>query len=409
MLSDAKARKLKPTDKPVSDGTIVGLYLVPGGSPGTGKWILRFLSPATGKRREMGLGSYPTTSIRDARVRAFEARGIIDQGNDPLELRRKQEREAIRLAAVPTFAEAACQHHADKAGGFRNKKHGDQWITTLERFIFSKIGKTRVNHLGPADFAACLKPIWLEKPETASRVKQRCDAVMNWAAANGFIVASPVGVVDKLLPRQPGKRERVQHQPALPWRSVPTFFREVLHAGEANITRQMLELVILTACRSGELRHMEWQEINFSQAIWTVPARRMKAKAAHRVPLGPRSIEILENRLEQSERREGLVFLSRTNNPVTDMALTKFLHDHDVESDTQGRNATAHGFRSSFRDWASENGYPRDLAERALAHTVKSAVEAAYHRTDLLEQRRPVMLAWENFCLRGDANTSQVS
>lgn len=401
MLSDAKARKLKPTDKPVSDGTIVGLYLVPGGSPGSGKWILRFLSPATGKRREMGLGSYPTTSIRDARVKAFEARGVIDDGNDPLELRRKQEREATRLATVPTFADSARQHHADKAEGFRNKKHSDQWINTLEKFVFPKIGKARVNELGPADFAACLKPIWLEKPETASRVKQRCDAVMNWAAANGFIMASPVGVVDKLLPKQPGKRERVQHQPALPWRLLPTFFSEVLHAGEANTTRQMLELVILTACRSGELRHMEWHEIDFSQAIWTVPAPRMKAKVAHRVPLGPRAIEILEERLEQSESGEGLVFRSRTQKPVTDMALTKFLHDHDVESDTPGRNATAHGFRSSFRDWASENGYPRDVAERALAHTVKNAVEAAYHRTDLLKQRRDMMLKWERYCVAG--------
>ncbi|MHA7969326.1 tyrosine-type recombinase/integrase [Rhizobium sp. CAU 1783] len=401
MLSDAKARKLKPNDKAVSDGTIVGLYLVPGGSPGSGKWILRFLSPVTGKRREMGLGSYPTTSIRDARAKAFEARTVIDDGSDPLEIRRKQEREVERLAAVPTFADAARQHHADKAEGFRNKKHRDQWISTLERFIFPKIGKRRVNELGPADFAACLKPIWLTKPETASRVKQRCDAVMNWAAANGFIVASPVGVVDKLLPKQPGKRERVEHQPALPWRLLPTFFGRVLHAGETNITRHMLELLILTGCRSGELRHMEWQEIDFSNAIWTVPAPRMKAKVAHRVPLGPRAIEILEERLEQSETGEGLVFLSRTMKPVTDMALTKFLHDHAVESDTPGRHATAHGFRSSFRDWASENGYSRDLAERALAHTVKNAVEAAYHRTDLLDQRRPMMLDWERYCLGG--------
>jgi integrase len=401
MLSDAKARKLKPDDKPVSDGTIVGLYLVPNGTVGSGKWILRFLSPTTAKRREMGLGSYPTTSIREARVKAFEARGVIDEGNDPLELRRKLERETERLASVPTFADAARQHHADKAEGFRNKKHRDQWINTLEKFIFPKIGKKCVNELGPADFAACLKPIWLEKPETASRVKQRCDAVMNWAAANGFILASPVGVVEKLLAKQPGKRERVRHQPALPWRSLPTFFSDVLHAGEANITRRMLEVLILTACRSGELRQMKWEEIDFSLAVWTVPASRMKAKVVHRVPLTPGTIEILEERLEKSGSGEGLVFPSRSNKPITDVALTKFLHDHDVESDTPGRNATAHGFRSSFRDWASENGYLRDLAERALAHTVKNAVEAAYHRTDLLEQRRPMMLEWERYCVGG--------
>lgn len=133
-----------------------------------------------------------------------------------------KEREIERLAA--TFSEAAHQHHADKAEGFRNKKHRDQWINTLEKFICPKNGKKRVNELAPADFATCLKPIWLEKPEIASRVKQRCDTVMNWATANGYIMASPVGVGDKLLAKQPSKRERVQHQPALPWRSAPSFF-----------------------------------------------------------------------------------------------------------------------------------------------------------------------------------------
>lgn len=168
---------------------------------------------------------------------------------------------------------------------------------------------------------------------------------MNWAAANGFIVASPVGVVDKLLAKQPGKRERVQHQPALPWRSLPTFFNEVLHAGEANTTRHMLELVILIACRSGELRHMKWQEIDFSHAIWTVPASRMKAKVAHRVPLTPRAIEILEQRLKQSANGEELVFPSWSKKPITDMALTKFLHDQNT------------GKRSSFRHNSRRNHF----------------------------------------------------
>lgn len=399
MLSDAKARKLKPNDKPVSDGTIVGLYLVPSSAAGSGKWILRFVSPMNGKRREMGLGSYPTTSIRDARAKAFEARAVIDDGKDPLELRRAQEQEIERLATVPTFADAARRHHADKAEGFRNKKHTDQWINTLEQYIFPRIGKKLVNELGPADFAACLKPIWLQKPETASRVRQRCDAVMNWAAASGFIVASPVGVVDKLLPKQPGKRERVEHQPALPWRLLPAFFSDVLQSGSPNITRHMLELLILTACRSGELRQMQWKEIDFSHAIWTVPASRMKAKVIHRVPLTSRAIEILEARLMESATGEGLVFASRSNTPISDMTLTKFLRDNSVMSDTPGRIATAHGFRSSFRDWASEHGYSRDVAERALAHTVKNAVEAAYHRTDLLDQRRAMMLEWERYCL----------
>lgn len=264
----------------------------------------------------------PTTSIRDARAKAFEAQVIIDDGKDPLEFRRAQEQEVERLATVPTFADAARHHHADKAEGFRNKKHTDQWINTLEHYIFPRIGKTLVNELGPADFAACLKPIWLQKPETASRVRQRCDAVMNWAAASGFIVASPVGVVDKLLPKQPGKRERVEHQPALPWRLLPAFFSDVPQSGSLNITRHMLELLILTACRSGELRQMQWNEIDFSHAIWTVPASRMKAKVIHRVPLTSRAIEILEARLMESATGEGLVFASRSNTPISDMRLT---------------------------------------------------------------------------------------
>ncbi len=282
---------------------------------------------------------------------------------------------------------------------FRNTKHRSQWINTLEAYIFPKLGKRPVNELGPADFASCLKPIWLTKPETASRIKQRCDAVMEWCAANGHIMASPVRVVDRLLPKQPGKRERVSHQPAVPWRDLPIMFRDVLRAGEPTRTRLMLELLILTASRSGELRQMRWDEIDFADAVWIVPASRMKAKVVHRVPLTPRAIEILEMQLDTSDSGEGLVFPSRSNTPISDMTLTKFLRDKKIASDTLGRIATAHGFRSSFRDWASENGYPKDVAERALAHTVKNAVEAAYHRTDLLEQRRKMMTEWERHCL----------
>jgi len=162
----------------------------------------------------------------------------------------------------------------------------------------------------------------------------------------------------------------------------------------------MLELLILTASRSGEVRQMRWEEIDLSGAVWTVPASRMKAKVVHRVPLAARGIEILEHQLQQSATGEGLVFPSRKNTPVSDMTLTKFLRDQKAASDVAGRMATAHGFRSSFRDWASENGFPKDVAEKALAHTVKNAVEAAYHRTDLLEQRRTMMIAWEKHCFK---------
>lgn len=207
------------------------------------------------------------------------------------------------------------------------------------------------------------------KPETASRVKQRCDAVMNWCAAHGHIVASPVGVVSQLLPKQPGKRERVANQPAVPWRDVPAFVQGVLCSGLQTRSKLMLEILIITAARSGEVRLMEWRELDLEKGIWTLPAQRMKAKLAHRVPLSPYLIELFEGLREEADLGAvELVFPSRNNTPVSDMTLTKWLRDHKVASDTPGRIATAHGFRSSFRDWASENGYPRDLAERALAH-----------------------------------------
>jgi integrase len=158
----------------------------------------------------------------------------------------------------------------------------------------------------------------------------------------------------------------------------------------------MLELLVLTAVRSGEVRGMRWQEVDWHAAVWTIPASRMKVKMAHRVPLGPRAIEILQiQRGDSRPPAEALVFVSRANRPFSDMALTKLLRSHKVPSDTVGRIATAHGFRSSFRDWASESGYPRDVAERALAHSVRDATEAAYHRTDLIDQRRTMMDAWE--------------
>ena len=400
MLNDAKVRKIKPGDKAVSDGTVQGLYLFPGKSVGKAKWVFRFVSPETGKRRDMGLGSYPAVMLKEAREKGFEARRLLESGKDPLNERQRLLESEQRKMSLPTFAEAARKVHEDLKAGFRNEKHSNQWINTLEQYVFPSIGSIQVSNLSPADFAGALKPIWLEKPETASRVKQRCDAVMTWCAAHGYILASPVGVVSQLLPKQPGKRERVANQPAVPWRDVPAFVQNVLHAGLQTRSKLMLEILILTAARSGEVRLMEWRELDLAKGIWTLPAQRMKAKATHRVALSPCLVELFEGLKDEADlEATDLVFPSRNNTPVSDMTLTKCLRDHKVASDTPGRIATAHGFRSSFRDWASENGYPRDLAERALAHTIRNATEAAYHRTDLLDQRREMMLAWEAWVL----------
>lgn len=292
-----------------------------------------------------------------------------------------------------TFRGAAESVYEELRPGFRNAKHAAQWITTLQTYVFPLVGHRLVSDLRASDFAEALRPIWLNKPETASRVKQRCDVVMKWCAARDIIVASPLGVVDHLLPSQKGKRQRVEHHPAVAWRDMPSVCAKLFRETAITTGRLLLELVILTACRSGEARGMRWEEIDLDKGVWSVPGSRMKAQAMHRVPLSSRAQAILQR---MANERDGspYVFPSRRRTPLSDVTLTKILRDAGIGSETPGRTATAHGFRSTFRDWASEHGYPRDLAERALAHTVRNAVEAAYHRTDLLDQRRPMMEAW---------------
>ena len=392
-LSDLKAKNIKPGDRNIPDGTVTGLRLEPGKTKGNGKWMLRFVSPETGKRRDMGLGTYPDVSITNTRKAASAAREIIHHGQDPIEARKADKAARQENADAVTFEQAARQVHGDLKDGWKNPKHAAQWLTTMETYVFPQLGKRKVKDLKAQDFAAMLRPIWLDKQETASRVKQRCHAVMDACVAQELIGANPVGVVSKLLPKQAGKRERVVHQPSMPWKDVPTLISDVLHSGKPSLSKVMLEFLILTVARSGEVRAMTWNEVNLEEAVWTVPAERMKAKTAHRVPLPTRAVEILKAQQEKSDHAD-LVFPTVRDKVPSDMILTKFLRDHKVQSSESGRTATAHGFRSSFRNWASENGYPRDYAERALAHTISNQAEAAYHTTDLLDQRRSMMEAW---------------
>ena len=395
-LTDRKARNIKPDGKSMADGAVPGLRLHPGKAKGRGKWEMRFVSPETNKRRDMGFGVYPEVSIAEARKAALAARELIRTGVDPIDARKVSAADRQRDANALTFEKAARQYHADHKAGWKNPKHAAQWITTLETYVFSHIGSRKVESLKAKDFADALRVIWLEKPETASRVKQRCSTVMDWCAAQELIGGNPVGVVGKLLPKQPKKSDRVKHQPAMPWREVPIFVEDVLRPGRTSLSKTMLEFLILTAARSGEVRDMTWSEADLDGAVWTVPAERMKSGKEHRVPLSFRAVEILQ-RQKDAASHPTLVFPSPTGVTTTDMILTKFLRDKKAQSSEPGRTATAHGFRSSFRDWASENDYSRDWAERALAHTISNQSEAAYHRTDLLEQRRPMMEAWSQF------------
>ncbi|MFZ6765881.1 tyrosine-type recombinase/integrase [Undibacterium sp. Di26W] len=392
LLTDLKARNIKPDSVVLAHGGVTGLALHPSKTKGSGKWVLRFISPDTGKRRNAGLGSYPEIGIAEAARVAMQMREKIEKGIDPLEEKAKSQ---IKLT-IPTFQQAAEILHAELLPGWRNEKHSQQWINTLTEYAFPNIGNLPLDKILPRHIADTLRPIWLEKAETASRLKQRLHAVMNWGWAHEYCQSNPVTVVTHLLPQQPGKSVRTKHHPAMPWKDIPSFIAKHLHGAERyDVTRPMLEFLILTAARSGEIRGMKWSEVDLVNAIWTVPADRMKAKLIHRVPLSVPAIDILK---KQREIHDELVFPSpRDQVELSDMVLTSFLRRVKAHSDTPGRVATAHGFRSSFRDWCSENGHSRDLAERSLAHMVENKVEAAYHRTDLLEQRRPLMQAWGTF------------
>lgn len=406
-LTDLKARNTKPGDKPLADGTVPGLRLHPGGEKGHGKWLMRFKSPTTGKRRDMGFGTYPEVSLSEARERAADARTLLRKGLDPID-----ERNALvvaqRLASETlNFEQAAEQAYESKKKGWSNPKHAAQWIKTLRDYAYPVLGNKKIDALRPHDFATMLQPIWLTKVETAYRVKQRCDVVMEWCIGKEFINTNPVKSIGSLLPEQPGKRERVVRLPSLPWQNLPEFVTGTLQADSPSLSAVMLEFLILTAARSREVREMEWDEVDFDSATWTVPASHMKTKVEHRVPLSDRAVEILKAQKAKAEH-PALVFPSSRRKVTTDMILTKFLRDKNVPSDVKGRTATAHGFRSSFRNWASENGYSQEAAERALAHTIKNSAEWSYHRTDLLDQRRTMMQSWADFVCNASQQGSNV-
>ncbi|MEX9891723.1 tyrosine-type recombinase/integrase [Providencia rettgeri] len=394
LLTNTKAKNIQPGDKPLPHGGITGLTLHPSSTKGRGKWVLRYMSPVTQKRRNAGLGSYPEITISEASNIASTMREQIIKGIDPLEFKKS----ISEKPSIPSFEDAARKLHTELLPGWKNEKHGKQWITTLEQYVFPFIGSMTLDTIAPADIADTLRPIWLTRSETASRVKQRIHAVMQWAWAHSYCSANPVDVVAHLLPQQISVNARTEHQPAMPWKSLPLYIATYVSTDERyNVTRALLLFVILTASRSGEARAMRWGEIDFKQRIWTIPAERMKAGMQHRVPLSDQAMSLLHS---LKGLHDELVFPSpRKQVVLSDMVLTAFLRRTKAPSDNPNRVATAHGFRSTFRDWCSEHGYSRDLAERALAHTVKNKVEAAYHRTDLLDQRRPMMQAWADYLL----------
>lgn len=378
-LSAARVRSIAEPGR-YADGN--GLYLVV--DPTLAKrWMLRTM--VHGRRRDIGLGGLKVVSLAEARSRATELRGLARIGGDPIAERKKQSR------TIPSFEEAAKAVHLDREATWKNGKHAAQWLTTLSAYVFPSIGSLRVDHIDTPAILKALAPIWLSKPETARRVRQRVSVVMDWAIASGFRSGeNPVKGVTKGLPKQGGA---AKHHRALPYAEVGAFLNALHASDEGQIAQLAFEFLILTATRTNEVLGATWAEINLAKQVWTIPADRMKAGREHRVPLPPRCLEILASARKLSADGKFLFPGRIVDRPLSNMALLMILRRLEID-------ATAHGFRSSFRDWAFEKtNFPREVCEAALAHTVRDKSEAAYRRGDGLDKRRLLMTAWASFVL----------
>jgi integrase len=368
------------------DGNGLYLQVMPSGSR---SWICR--TTINGKRREIGLGGLSYVSLAEAREKAIEIRKASRRGGDPLTEKREQKRLAELERSKPTFKTAAIEYHKEHSKALTNEKHINNWIGSLEKFVFPTIGAHRVDIITTADVLKVLSPIWLEIPERARRTKQRIKAVMQWAKAKGWTVGdNPVDGIEKVLPKHNREQE---HFAAIPYANVPAFINS-LRSDEGISGRLAFEFLILTAARTNEVIKAQWSEIDFATKTWTRPASHMKAKREHKVPLAPRCIEILKEAKKITDGGEYIFPGMRTEQPLSNMVF------HATLRRMEKTGFTPHGFRSAFRDWAEEKGrgkYSQRVIETALAHVVKNKVEAAYLRTELFEERKELMAAWARF------------
>lgn len=371
-----------------------GLYLVV--RPTGGKfWSYRV--QRDGKRRELGLGSLYDVSLEDARVKAFELRQLIKRGGG-FEALESEEAKPLRplkpKPKAPTFEKVTRDCYDALQEGWDDRRKG-VWIASLEQHIFPIMGKTPIDQIDAAKVRDALAPIWLKIPDTARRILQRIQAVMDFAHISGQRGdVLTLRTVRKGLPRQ---TDRSNHYAAMPYAKVPALAKKLRNA-EPSMGRDALQFLILTAARSGEVRGMTWSEVDRQKQIWSLPADRMKAREPHIVPLSPQAMSILERRWKLRTSDDGLVFTHDGKRPLSDMTLGKAL-----KADATG--CTVHGFRSSFTDWASEKtDFPKEVADKALAHKIPDRVEAAYRRTDFFDKRRDLMGQWGNFL---DGNIAQ--
>ena len=361
----------------IADGGGLYLQVAPNGSK---SWVLRTV--VKGKRSDLGLGSAALVSLAEAREEAHRLRKIARADGDPLAARRHERRP------VPTFQKAAEQVHTAHSAGFKNEKHRKQWLSSLADMC-SAFGAKRVDAVTRADILTVLAPQWLARPETSRRVLQRVRVIFEWSKAQGYCAGdNPTQGLTKVLPKHRGVQA---HHAALAYQQVPAFVQALRESDSGESVRLAFEFTILCAARTSEVLCATWAEIDLDAKTWTVPGERMKAGREHRVPLAPRCLEILERAKVLSSGP--YIFPGRTSaKPLSNMVFLMALRR------MKRADLTAHGFRSSFRDWAAERtNFPRAVCESALAHTLRDKTEAAYNRTDLFERRRELMKSWSSF------------
>lgn len=373
-LTDVQIRKIKKAGR-FTDGDGLDLMATQGVAGINRKWVCRLT--IKGKRFERGLGPYPEISLAEAREIAMRYRGMARKGIDP---------RVATLSVIPTFAEAAQTVFEINQKAWENEKHRKQWMSTLQTYAFPHIGKKQVDEIEPPSILEVLQPIWLELPETSARVKQRISMVFDWTIAKGYRTHNPVDAVRRGLSK---RKRRVKHMASLPYEELPDFMKW-LRGIDRVMASLALEFTVLTACRTGEVINATWGEFDLDNALWTIPAERMKMRTEHRVALSPAAVAILERLKPLSD---GYVFPSpaKPGKPLGETAMLMFLR-------RQSYKITVHGFRATFRNWCAEKtGFPTRAVEVCLSHQIKDSAEAAYHRSDYLEKRREIMAAWAGY------------
>lgn len=374
-LTQHSIRKLGPGRH--ADGGGLFLYVKP---TGTRSWVMRIT--VHGRRQDIGLGSFELVSLKEARAMALDVRKIVFEGGDPLVARKEAEQ-------VPTFAQAAETVWSKHSATLSNRKHSQQWINSLRTYTFEDFGNVKVSAVTAQHITRALTPIWNTKAETASRVLQRIRQVIKWAKAAGHYQGeNPVDDARTALGPQAAKP---RHHEAMPWQDLPAFVG--LLKGRTAPSALALQFIILTAARSNEVRGANWEEIDIAKKVWTVPAERMKARREHRVPLSDSAFELLKNAGGGRIMKSGLIFPGpQADKPMSDSVFRQLFKRLGAGS------VTAHGFRSTFRDWCSEQtDHPMEVAEAALAHVEQNKTVRAYARSDLIDRRRDLMDDWATF------------